>query len=134
MSEAELYSAFHAALGGANTVLFDYISLMFAFLVMSYLAAHRLPPFLASVVIALFSAVSGLFIFQVFLYRNEAGEIASYLFEQKQSGNLDLSWYGANPTWAATTNLYLMVAVTVGGFLACLAFFFYQRRSAKVHP
>ncbi len=134
MSEAELYSAFHAALGGANSILFDYISLMFAFLIMSYLAAHRLPTFLASIVIALFSLVSGLLIFQLFLYRNDAGAIASYLFEQKASGNFDLSWYGTNPTWAATTNLYLMIAVTAGGFLTCIVFFLFQRSSANVDP
>ena len=134
MSEAELYSAFHAALGGANSLLFDYISLMFGFLIMSYLAAHRLPAFLASIVLALFSLVSGLFIFQVFLYRNDAGAIASYMFEQKQSGNLDLLWFGTNPLWAATTNAYLMIAVTVGGFLGCIMFFLYQRRSANVDP
>jgi len=132
MSEAELYSAFLAALGGANSILFDYISLMFAFLVMSYLAAHRLPPFLASIVITLFSLVSGLFIFQIFLYRSDARAIASYLLELKQSGNLDLSWYGSNPLWATTTNVYLMIAVTLGGFLGCIGFFFYQRQTANV--
>jgi len=131
MSEAELYGAFLDALDGANSVLFNYISLLFAFLVMSYLAAHRLPTFLASIVIILFSLVSALFIFQVFLYRNEAGAIAAALFERRQSGNFDLSWYGTNPAWGPPVNSFLMVAVTAGGFLACIVFFLYQRRSAN---
>ena len=129
MSEAELYSAFHGALGAANTTLFGYVSLMSGFLVMSYLGAHRLPAFLASIVVALFSLVSGLLIFQIFLNRNDAQAIASYMFEEKQSGNLDLSWFGSNPFWATTINQYLMLAVAVGGFLGCIAFFFYQRRA-----
>ena len=132
MGEAELHSAFLGALEGANSVLFNYISLMFAFLIMSHLAAHRLPASLASVVIALFSVISGLLIFQVFLYRNEAAAIVSYMFEQKQSGNLDLAWYGSNPVWAPTVISSLTIAVTAGGFLTCIAFFYYQRRSGNV--
>jgi len=134
MSEAELHNAFLATLSGANDVLFNYIGLMFAFLVMSYLAAHRLPTFLASIVILLFSVISGSLIFQVFLYRNEAAEIATYMVEMKQSGSLDLAWWGSNPSWAPGTVSFLTIAVTAGGFLTCLAFFFYQRQSAGVEP
>ena len=132
MSEAELYSALHDALGAANTIVFGYVSLMSGFLIMSYLAAHRLPAFLATIVIALFSVVSGLLIFQIFLNRNDAQEIVSYMYEQKFSGNLDLSWWGSNPAWAATINQYLVVGVTVGGFLGCIAFFFYRRRVSRI--
>ena len=128
MSEAELYSAFHDALGGASTILFGYVSLMSGFLIMSYLAAHRLPAFLASIVVALFSLVSGLLVFQIFLNRNDAQAIYSYMFEQKQAGNLDLSWLGIDASSAAI-NQYLVVGVTAGGFLGCIAFFFYQRRA-----
>jgi hypothetical protein len=132
MSEAELHFSFLTLLEGGNSVLFDYISLMFAFLVMSYFAAHRLPTFLASIVISLFSVISGLMIFQIFLYRNEARAIAIYMFEQKEMGNLDLAWYGTNPIWAPAINSFLTIVATVGGSFACLAFFFYQRRSANV--
>ena len=129
MSEAELYTAFHASLSAAHSVLFGYISLMSGFLIMSYLAADKLSTVLATIVIALFSGASCLMTFRIFLNRNDAQAIASYMLEQKQSGSLELSWYGSNPSWTVGTSTFLEIAVVLGGFLGCLVFFFYQRRS-----
>lgn len=131
MSEAELYSAFHDALGAASSTMFGYVSLMSGFLIMSYLAANRLPAMLAALVVALFTIFSALSIFQIFLSRNDAQAIYAYMFEQKQSGNLDLVWFGSNPPWVTTVNQYLVIAVTIGGFIGCIAYFFYQRSHAR---
>ncbi len=129
MSEAELFTAFHAALGAAHSVLFGYISLMSGFLIMSYFAADKLSTVLAAIVITLFSAASCLMTFRIYLNRNDARAIASYMFEQKQSGSLELSWFGSNPPWTVGASSFLEVAVVLGGFLGCLVFFFYQRQS-----
>jgi len=131
MSEAELYGAFHDALGAASSIMFGYVSLMSGFLIISYLAAHRLPAILAALVVTLFSLVSALLIFQIFLNRKDVQAINAYMFEQKRSGNLDLVWFGTNPPWAVTVNQYLVIAVTIGGFIGCIAYFFYQRSHAR---
>lgn len=131
MSEAELFTAFHASLAAANSVLFGHISLMSGFLIMSYFAADKLSPVLATIVIALFSAASCLLIFRVFLNRNDAEAIVAYMLEQKQAGSLELSWFGVNPPWTVGATTLLEIAVVLGGFLGCLVFFFYQRRSSN---
>ncbi len=130
MSEAELYSAFHAALGGANAILFGYISLMSGFLIMSYLAADKLPAVLASIVLALFSLVSGGLVFRMTLVRNNMEALLAYVVEQKALENLDLPWFPLNPSVGIFV-VYLEIAATVGGFVGCIVFFFYQRRLAK---
>ena len=131
MSEAELYASLHLALGATTSILFGYMSLISGFLFMSYLVAHKLNAFLASIVIALFSIASALLITRMAFFRSDASAIISYMQEQKQSGNLDLSWWGTVPAWAAPVIGGLEVAVTVGGYLGCLAFFFYQRKTAR---
>ncbi len=131
MSEAELFTAFHAALGAAHSVLFGHISLMSGFLVMSYLAADKLSTVLAAIVIALFSAASFLMIARVFLNRNDAEAIAAYMLEQKQSGSLELSWFGVNPSWTVGATTFLEITVVVGGYLGCIVFFFYQRGTSN---
>ena len=129
MTEAELYAAFQGAVSSNSQILFGYISLMTAFLVMSYLVAHKLPPVLASIVVALFSLVSILLIFQSFFNRVDAEQIMAYMLEQKQMGNFDLPWLGTNPAWGAQVATVLNIGVFVGGFLACIDFFEYRRRT-----
>ena len=72
MNEAEFIAAFHGAVGLNSQVFFGYVSLMSGFLVMSYLAAHKLPAFLASIVLALFTVVSALLVFRLFLNGGDA--------------------------------------------------------------
>lgn len=90
MSEAGLFSAFHASLNAANTVLYVYLSLITGFLLLSYLVADKLSGLLASIVVSLFSATAGLLIFRLVLNRNDAHAIMNYMLEQKTSGKFDL--------------------------------------------
>lgn len=131
MSEAELFSAFHASLNAANTVLYVYLSLISGFLLLSYLVADKLNGLLASIVVSLFSATAGLLIFRMVLNRNDAHAIMNYMFEQKALGKFDLQWLGVNPAWTGDITVFLELAVTIGGFLGCIVYFFYQRKLSK---
>lgn len=129
MSEAELVATFLDFLNEVDAVLFGYVSLMSGFLVMSYLVAHRLPKALAAIVLLLFSVVSGVLILRLVLLRRDSGALLQYIFSQKDAGNLDLSWFGMNSPLAQQIVTYLEVAATVGGFLGCIVFFVYRRRT-----
>jgi hypothetical protein len=65
------------------------------------------------------------------LNRNDAHAIMKYMLEQKALGKFDLPWLGANPAWTGEITVFLELAVTIGGFLGCIVYFFYQRRLSK---
>ena len=102
---------------------------MSGFLVMGYLVAEKLPTALATIVLLLFSVVSGVLIFRLVLLRRDSRALLRYIFEQKDSGNLDLPWFGVNSPLAQQIVSYLEVIAIVGGFLGCVIFFIYRRRS-----
>ena len=131
MSEAELYSSLHLALGAVTTILFGYISLLSGFLFMSYLVAEKLNTLLTSIVIALFSVSCALLVFRLYFTRSDATALVAYMNDQKQSGNLEFDWWGSVPVWATPIIGFLEVAVTIGGYIGCIVFFFYQRKSAR---
>ena len=129
MNEAELISAFHGAVNLNSQVFFGYVSLMSGFLVMSYLAAHKLPTFLASIVLALFTVVSALLVFRLFLNGGDAMALMSYMREQQQLGRLDLAGFGAHPSWVTRVVVPLEILSTFGGFIGCTVFFLYRRKT-----
>ena len=130
MNEGELVAAFQGYLALTNQIFFGYISLISGFLVMCYLVADKISAFLASITVALFSVVSTLLIFGVFLNRNDAEELMTHMLTQDQLGNLDLVWLGSNPAWSATIMTILYIVATIGGYFACIAYFFYKRRNS----
>ena len=131
MSEAELLSTFLGYLSEIDAVLFGYVGLMSGFLVMSYLVAEKLPSALSAIVIFLFTVVSGVLIFRLVLLRRDSRALLRYIFEQKEAGSLDLPWFGLNSPLAQQVVTYLEVMATLGGFLGCVAFFLYRRRSGN---
>jgi len=132
MNESELISAFHGSVELNSQVFFGYISLMSGFLVMAWLAAHKLPSVLAAIVVALFSVVSALLVFRLYLNGSDAAALMSYMMAQQELGNMDFAGFGSSPQIApAAFVVALEMLSTVGGFLGCIAFFFYRRRSAR---
>ena len=129
MSEAELIATFQGYLSETTQLVFGYISVMSGFLIMSYLVAHKIPRSLAAIVLGLFSAVSAVLMFRIFLNRTDTRSIVAYILEQKELGNFDLPWFGSNPWWAVEMLTYFEIAATLGGFFGCVAFFLYKRRS-----
>ncbi len=129
MIEIDLISAFHGAVGLNSDTLFGYVSLMSAFLVMSYLAAHKLPGVLAWIVAVLFSVVSALLILRLFLNGSDAAALHAHILELQRMGEIDVGEFGTFPSWVATVVVALEILTTVGGYLGCIYFFLHQRRS-----
>lgn len=134
MNEAELVAAFQGFIELNNQIFFGYVSLISGFLVMSYLVADKISVFLASIAVVLFSLVSSQLIFGIFLNRNDAAEIMAHLLTQRQLGKFDLGWLGTNPPWSADVTTFLYITTTIGGYLACISFFFYKRRNSRDEP
>ena len=130
MTEAELMSSIHGYQAGIDTIFFGYVSVLSGFLIMSYFAANKLATSLSAIVLALFTVVCGVLITRLSYMRNDFEALYTYIVQQQASGNLDIPWFGTNPSFGAELISYLIYFVTVGGYLGCIAFFFFQRRSA----
>lgn len=131
MIEIDLIAAFHGAVGLNGDTLFGYVSLMSAFLVMSYLASHKLPALLAWIVAILFSAVSALLILRLFLNGKDAGALLAHIQELQRLGEIDVGSFGTVPSWSAPVVVALEILTTVGGYLGCMSFFIYRRRMGE---
>lgn len=129
MSEAELIESFQGYLGLIHELLFGYVGIISAFLIMSYLVAHKLSRLLSSVVLTLFTAISFSLIFRIYLQRVDTFALMAYIQEHKIAGDLDLNWWGNNPLWVGQLNTLFDVIVTIGGYVGCIIFFLYQRKT-----
>ena len=105
-----------------------YTSILSAFLVMSYLAAHKLNVVLTSWVLILFSMVCFLLIFQIFHVRNDLVHLVAYLQGKYVEDAKELPWYGHNAAWGALVVSILHYLVTIGGYFGCIGYFVYQRK------
>lgn len=128
MNEAETIAAIQGFIGLTNQLFFGYVSLLSGFLLMSYLVADKISLFLSAIAVALFSIVSALLLFGIFLSRNNAEGLLGHLRKQAQRGELDLVWLQANPTWAGDVMTVLYLLATLGGYVASILYFFYSQR------
>ena len=127
MNESQLITAFHSAITLNSDVLFGYVSLMSGFLVVSYLVADKLPKLLAFIVVSLFTLVSFLLIFRLYLNGKDGAALMEYMKTQEAEGNLKLGGFGDNPGWVGATIPALEIISTVGGYIGCIVFFMYRR-------
>ena len=128
MNEAELVAAFQGYIGLTNQLFFGYVSLLSGYLAMSYLVADKISTFLASISVGLFSIVSVLLLFGMFLSSNNAEHLMVFMRVSAVTDKLDLDWLGYNPPWATDLMSVLYILATVGGYLASIVYFFYKRR------
>ncbi len=123
----EAFSLFNEMVGNLNTILFGYISILSAFLVMSYFSAHRLSTLLAVIVLVLFTATCFTFILQVNLIKVQMASLYEYMLLLKAEGDLSLEWFGNNPSQSVNFLTAFHNIVTMGGYLGSIIFFLYQR-------
>ena len=100
MHEYEAVSLFLEYVNTSIQLILAYVSILSAFLVMSYFAAPRLHRHLAGIVLFLFTLVCFLFILQINLVRTDMGQMYQYLQSMKEGGTLNFDWFGTNPFWA----------------------------------
>jgi hypothetical protein len=127
MTEAEAIMAFREFVGESNQLFMGYISILFAFLIMSYFAAYKLSTVLMIIVASLYSFVAIFFLFQLYFINIDIDNLTVYIYEQKSAGTYDLPWFGHNPLWGSISITVMQALSTVGGYIGSMTFFFYQR-------
>ncbi len=127
MTAAEATSLFYELVGILDSILFGYISILSAFLFMSYFAAAKLNGWLMAIVLVLFSLTCLMFIMQFNFIKTDMENLFRYVFELKTSGDATLTWFGHNPAWTVRSQTIIQNLVTIGGYLGCIVFFFYQK-------
>lgn len=127
MAGYEAYSLFADMVANLNTILFGYISVLSAFLLMSYFAADRLNTLLMVIVLVLFTSTCFTFIFQVNLIKAEMASLYSHMLQLKDEGDSSLQWLGENSPQAVGVLTVFHNLITVGGYLGSMTFFFWRR-------
>lgn len=128
MTEYEAYDTVMSLASETYSLLFGYFSLVFAFLVMSQLAAKKLPDALALVVIGLYTLATAVIVLNFYALNADLDNLYLHMLERKMKGAYDLSWFGSNPVWIPKTLTVLQVLVGVGGYFGSIYFFFHSRR------
>ena len=127
MSQYELISLILEYTNTSIQLVLAYASILFAFLVMSYLTAHKLNIVLASYVLTLFTMVCFLLMLQIYHVRNDLVHLVAYLLEQQADGVIEIPWFGHNAAWGSRAVSILHYLVTIVGYFGCIGYFLYQR-------
>ena len=130
MTEYEAYDTIMSLASNTFDLMFGYFSLVFAFLVMSHLAASKLSNKLVGVVIGLYTLASLVININFYALNVDLDSLYVYMLDRKMSGAYDLSWFGMNPVWVPTSLTVLQVLLGVGGYFGSLFFFFHSRKKA----
>ena len=130
MTEYEAYDTVMSLAASSYNLMFGYFSLVFAFLVMSHMAARRLSTKLVAVVIGLYSMASLVITLNFYALNVDLDNLYVYMLEQKASGAYDLAWFGMNPVWVPNSLTVLQVLLGLGGYFGSLFFFFHSRKKA----
>lgn len=127
MTEYEAYDALMSLSSQTHNLMFGYFSLVFAFLVMSHMAAKSLSSRLVAVVIGLYTLATLVININFYALNVDLDNLYLYMLERKQSGAYDLAWFGMNPAWVPRSLTVLQVLLGLGGYFGSIFFFLYSR-------
>ena len=127
MTEYEAYDTVMSIASNTYNLMFGYFSLVFGFLVMSHLAADRIPNKLVPVVLGLFTLASLAVVLNFYALNVDLDSLYQYMLERKQAGEYDLSWFGNNPVWVPQSLTVFQVLLGLGAYFGSLFFFFHSR-------
>ena len=128
MTEFEAYDTVMSIASNTYNLMFGYFSLVFAFLVMSHLAAQKLSSQLVVVVIGLFTLACLVININFYALNVDLDHLYLYMLEHKQYGEYDLAWFGMNPVWVPNSLTVLQVLLGLGGYIGSIFFFFCSRK------
>jgi len=131
MTDSELLSAFMAAVETLWLIFSTYVSIVFAFLVVSYLAASKLKKSLAAIVIALYTLVAFWSSWALNRGSNSVSAIAAELKARAQHGASSIDWHPAanTPDIVISTIPLLITFIAVLAYVGSVFFFYIQRKS-----
>lgn len=131
MTEYEAYDTVMSLASNSYQLMFGFFSLVFAFIVMSHMAAWKLSGRLVAVIIALYSVAMLVIILNFYALNMDLDNLYVYMMMQKQNGTYELSWFGTNPPILPKTLTVLQVLLGLGGYFGSLFFFFRSRQTSS---
>ena len=129
MTEYEAYDTIMSITANSFNLMFGYFSLIFGFLVMSHLAANRIPGRLVPVVIGLFSLATLAIVVSFYALNVDLDSLYEHMLEQKWAGEYDLNWFGNNPLWVPQSLSIFQTLLGFGAYFGSLFFFFHSRKN-----
>ena len=128
MTEYEAYDTVMSLASQTYSLMFGYFSLVFAFLVMSHMAAERLSSRLVVVVIGLYTLASLVIVINFYALNVDLDNLYLYILDRKTSGTYELAWFGMNPSGVPKALTVLQVLLGLGGYFGSIFFFVYNRK------
>lgn len=130
MTDYEMLSITVELVNTVWAIFATYVSIVFAFLVASYLVAQKLAPRIVSIVITLYTLVA---LWAVFGLNRTMASLSAAIGEIKRAvlaNSSSLDWYpGASiPDVISSAFPILITIIAVIAYFGSLAFFFHQRR------
>ena len=128
MTEYELVDTFYTIAELSDQLIVSFVTLLFAFLVASYLVSSRLDNRMATVVIALYSFMALRYVLVYYNVSDDLVTLADTINHLRQSSGSNLGWFeigGGMSNMIVGTTLAMFLS-----FLASIYFFFYTRRRA----
>ena len=132
MSDFELISTFMAAVETLWLIFSTFVSVVFAFLVVSYLVAGKLQKSLAATIIGLYSLVA---LWSVWALNRGSASVSAVGGQMKarvQDGTSTLGWHPAasTPDLVITAIPILITVIALLSYVGSIYFFYAQRK----HP
>jgi hypothetical protein len=127
MTEYEAYDTLMSIASGTYELMFGFFSLVFAFIVMSHMAARKLSGQLVSIIISLYSLAMLVIVLNFYALNVDLDSLYSYMMMQKQNGTYDLSWFGSNSLIVPKSLTVLQVLLGIGGYIGSIYFLLHSR-------
>ena len=129
MTEYELVDTFYTIAGLSDQLIVSFITLLFAFLIASYLASSRLDRRMVVVVIALYSFMALRYVLVFYNVSGDLVTLAETINESRLQAGSSLSWLeiggGMSMTLGGT------IAAMFLAYLGSIYFFFYTRNRSN---
>jgi hypothetical protein len=130
MTDYETFTMFSEIIVMVNTVLMDYVAILFAFLVAAFFVASKLKQSMIVLVISLFSVFSIFKLYESIMWTLDQSRLQGEMGVAVTQGDSNLDWLGfaiyGTESFSVLAN-WLNPAIIVFGYVASLIFFFHQR-------
>ena len=124
MTELELFSMFFEVGGAAELIIERYMTLLFGFLIASYLVSAKLDRVMVAIVLSLYSVMAVRYAFVFFNTTVDIVAMASELRQMASNSESSIAWLEIGPVHIF---YYTVFAVMILSYAASLVFFFRTR-------
>jgi cellobiose-specific phosphotransferase system component IIC len=129
MTEYELVDTFYTIAGLSDQLIVSFITLLFAFLIASYLASSRLDRRMVVVIIALYSFMALRYVLVFYNVSGDLVTLAETINESRLQAGSSLSWLEIGGGMSMT--LRGTIAAMFLAYLGSIYFFFYTRNRSN---